>query len=201
MLCSVAHLVELVWTFEMTFFSPSPESHKASPSTNLTFRPIHPEDADAILRIYQEGIDTGNATFTAKAPDWSGWDSGHLQSCRIAALLSGQIVGWAALSAYSSRDVYRGVAELSIYISPMAKGQKVGSRLLGKLIDASEQEGFWTLQAGIFADNAASIHLHEKFGFRRVGIRERIARSSNGPQKGCWRDVALYERRSSITGQ
>nr|WP_319516794.1 GNAT family N-acetyltransferase [uncultured Cohaesibacter sp.] len=185
----------------MTSISPSPDSPSTSASSTLTFRPIRPDDAVAILQIYQEGIDTGNATFTAQAPDWIGWDNGHLQNCRIAALLSGEIVGWAALSAYSSRDVYRGVAELSIYIASHAKGQRVGSQLMGRLVEASEQEGFWTLQAGIFTDNAASIRLHEKFGFRCVGVREKIAKMSNGPQKGRWRDVALYERRSSTIGQ
>ncbi|WP_319410357.1 GNAT family N-acetyltransferase [uncultured Cohaesibacter sp.] len=169
--------------------------------SDVVIRPICKEDQAAILEIYQQGIESGNATFTAQAPDWAGWDRGHLEPCRLVATIAGDVVGWAALSAYSSRDVYRGVAELSIYIANQAKGRHVGTLLLGHLVDLSEKEGFWTLQAGIFADNVASIKLHEKFGFRLVGIRERIAQMSHGPNKGRWRDVSLYERRSLITGQ
>ena len=166
----------------------------------ITFRPLLSTDADSVLTIYQEGIDTGNATFTSEAPAWEAWNKGHLPNCRIIALLGDEIAGWAALSSYSSRDVYRGVAELSIYISGKFKGRGVGSGLMAELIKQSEKEGYWTLQAGIFADNAASIHLHEKHGFKRVGIREKIAQMSYSAFKGQWRDVALYERRSTQVG-
>nr|WP_319484650.1 GNAT family N-acetyltransferase [uncultured Cohaesibacter sp.] len=175
----------------------SPNLH---PSVVLSVRPLVAADADTMLRIYQEGIDTGMATFTDAAPTWEAWDKGHLPECRMVAVMNGEIAGWVALSAYSGRSVYRGVAEMSIYIANSAKGAGVGSFLMEKLIEASEANGFWTLQAGIFANNAVSIHLHEKFGFKLVGIRERIAQISYGANKGQWRDVALYERRSPRVG-
>lgn len=156
---------------------------------------MQPADWDAVRAIYAEGLATGNATFETSVPEWAAWDAGHLPDCRLVAWINGQIVGWAALSAYSSRRVYAGVAHESIYIAAAARGQGVGKQLMTALIEASESAGFWTLQAGIFPENAASIALHTKCGFRQVGIREKI-----GKLHGVWRDVVLMERRSTIVG-
>ena len=145
--------------------------------------------------IYEQGIATRNATFATEAPDWTEWDARHLPTCRLIALREGDLLGWAALSPVSSRQVYRGVQEVSVYIAERARGQGIGWQLLSALIAESERNGIWTLQAGIFAENAASIHLHERAGFRIVGRRERI-----GCQDGVWRDTILMERRSKIAG-
>jgi len=150
---------------------------------------------NAVRAIYAEGIAGGNATFETSVPEWAQWDSRHQPTCRLVALTAGEVVGWAALSAVSTRDVYRGVAEVSIYIAASAQGQGIGQQLLPALVRESEQNGFWTLQAGIFPENAASIRLHEKAGFRFVGRRERI-----GCMGGRWRDVVLMERRSAVVG-
>jgi len=157
---------------------------------------------NAVREIYLEGIATGNATFEMEAPDWRKWDAGHLQSCRFVARLQGQatplrgeIVGWAALSPVSARKVYSGVTEVSVYVAERVRGKKVGSRLLAELITVSEREGIWTLNAGIFPENTASIELHQRHGFRVVGTRERV-----GCMNGRWRDVTLLERRSQVVG-
>jgi L-amino acid N-acyltransferase YncA len=149
----------------------------------------------AVCDIFAQGIATGNATFETAVPTWEEWHERHLPTCRLVAVRSDEIVGWAALSAVSSRDVYRGVAEVSVYIAESARGKGIGIALLEKLIEESERNGIWTLQAGILAENAASIHLHEKAGFRFVGRRERI-----GCMHGRWRDTVLMERRSNIAG-
>ena len=153
------------------------------------------EDWAAVHTIYLEGIATGNATFESTAPDWEKWDAGHLQACRLVARLDGEVVGWAALSPVSARKVYAGVTEVSVYVAERARGKKVGSSLLAELIAASEREGIWTMNAGIFPENAASIALHKRHGFRLVGTRERI-----GCMHGRWRDVTLMERRSKVVG-
>jgi L-amino acid N-acyltransferase YncA len=153
-------------------------------------------DRDDVLRIYLEGIATGNATFESGAPSWERWDAGHIRSCRFVAVGGGKILGWAALSPYSGRPVYSGVAEVSVYVGKDALGLGVGSALLAALIAASEREGFWTLQAGIFPENESSLALHTKHGFRIVGRRERLGRM----QDGRWRDVLLLERRSCLVG-
>jgi phosphinothricin acetyltransferase len=154
---------------------------------------MQPSDWQAVRVIYLEGIATGNATFETGAPDWPDWDRHHLQACRLVARRAGRVVGWAALGAVSSRCVYAGVAEVSIYIAAPARGQGIGKLLLNALVSASEQHGIWTLQAGIFAENAASIALHEACDFRQVGVRERL-----GQLHGAWRDVVLMERRSRL---
>ena len=148
-------------------------------------------DWGAVRAIYVEGIATGNATFETAPPEWDRWDAAHLAACRLVAKVEGEILGWAALSPVSSRKVYAGVAEVSVYVGEQARGQGVGRALLQSLIEHSACNGIWTLQAGIFPENTASIALHQKAGFRVVGRRERI-----GCLNGQWRDVLLLERRS-----
>ena len=150
-----------------------------------------PEDWDAVRAIYLEGIATGNATFETAAPDWERWDALHLPHSRLVARANGEIVGWAALSPVSTRHVYRGVAEVSLYVAGRARRQGVGRMLLEALVTESERQGIWTLQASIFPENAASVELHRRCGFRVVGVRERI-----GQKNGVWRDTVLMERRA-----
>jgi phosphinothricin acetyltransferase len=154
------------------------------------------EDWPAERAIYLEGIATGNATFEQTAPEWEKWNAGHLLAARIVARSNGTVLGWAALSGVSSRCVYAGVAEVSIYVAEQARGRGVGRQLMARLIADSEAEGLWTLQAGIFPENVASIALHERAGFRIVGKRERL-----GQMNGRWRDVVLMERRSVVAGR
>jgi L-amino acid N-acyltransferase YncA len=154
-----------------------------------------PDDWEQVREIYLEGIATGNATYQKEAPSWETWDNGHILECRIVARLDGKVLGWAALSPVSSRCVYSGVAEVSIYVSQSSKGKGIGSKLLKTLIEISEQNGYWTLQSGIFPENVSSLKLHIKSGFRKVGRRERI-----GKMDGAWRDTILLERRSNIVG-
>ena len=156
---------------------------------------MRPKDWEAVRAIYLEGIATGNSTFEQSAPDWKTWDQGHLPSCRLVARAGNEVLGWTALSPVSRRQVYAGVAEFSIYVAERARGRGIGTALLKALIEASEREGIWTLQSGIFPENTASLQLCRRFGFRMVGTRERI-----GCMAGRWRDVVLLERRSNIVG-
>ena len=158
-------------------------------------RPLAPSDWPAARAIYEAGIATGRATFETKAPDWAAWDAAHLAHARLVAEIDGRVVGWAALSPVSGRCVYAGVAEVSVYVAPEAQGRGVGRLLLAGLVGASEAAGIWTLQAGIFPENAASVALHERCGFRVVGRRERL-----GQLGGRWQDVLLLERRSPVVG-
>ncbi|MDN7023644.1 GNAT family N-acetyltransferase [Methanoculleus sp. FWC-SCC1] len=176
---------------------PRPAGDARSHGVVCSIREFCAADRDAVRRIYREGIADGNATFESEAPSWERWDAGHLRSCRLVAVGDGEILGWAALSPYSGRPVYAGVAEVSVYVGKDARGSGVGSALLAALIAASEREGFWTLQAGIFPENAPSLALHIKHGFCVVGRRERLGRM----QDGTWRDVLLLERRSCRTGR
>lgn len=160
-----------------------------------TIRALTARDWPTVRAIYDEGISTRNATFQTEPPDWNGWDAGHLKPCRLVAVEDGQVVGWAALSRVSSRRVYAGVAEVSVYVAAQARGRGIGLRLLTSLIEESERNRFWTLQAGIFPENQASIALHERCGFRLVGRREKL-----GQMDGRWRDILLLERRSAIVG-
>jgi len=153
------------------------------------------EDWPAVRTIYQEGIATGNATFERSAPEWEKWDSAHLPHCRLVARSAGGILAWAALSPVSSRCVYAGVAEVSIYVAAGLRGGGIGRALLSALVESSERENIWTLQAGIFPENIASVELFRKAGFRVLGTRERL-----GSMDGRWRDVTLMERRSQIAG-
>lgn len=154
-----------------------------------------PTDWPAIHRIYEDGIATGTATLDTIAPSWIAWDSGHLDSCRVVAEDDGEVVAWAALTPVTGRCDYGGVAELSIYVAEDSRGRKLGQKLLDALVTKSEEAGFWTLQAQIFEENTASIHIHEAAGFRVVGTRERI-----GHVNDRWHNVVLMERRSHVVG-
>ncbi|WP_193182081.1 GNAT family N-acetyltransferase [Nisaea sediminum] len=166
----------------------------------IEIRAMVPEDASRVLAIYQAGIETGHATFESVAPDWPAFDEKYLPECRLVAAIGREVVGWVALTPVSKRAVYRGVAEHSIYISANARGQGVGRKLLEALVSASERAGFWTLQTSIFPENEASIRLHEAYGFRVLGRRERIAKMTYGPMEGQWRDTVIMERRSATVG-
>lgn len=157
-------------------------------------------DAPDVIRIYAAGIATGHATFETEPPDWPTWDAGHLDACRLVITCEDAVAGWAALSATSSRPVYRGVAELSIYIDADFRGQGVGDRLMAELVKQSEARGIWTLRAGIFPENKASLALHARHGFDVLGTRKRIGQISYGPMAGQWRDVVVLERRSAVVG-
>jgi len=148
-----------------------------------------------VARIYREGIASGHATFETEVPSWERWDAAHLPFARFIAMVGGAVIGWAALSRVSKREVYSGVAEVSVYVTDAWRGQGVGRVLLEALIQESESNGIWTLQASIFPENAASIRLHEGCGFREVGRREHIAKLHD-----TWRDTVLLERRSQSVG-
>ena len=155
-----------------------------------------PADWPDVQRIYREGIATGNATLDAEPPDWARWDAGHRRDCRLVARIGGEIVGWTALSPYSARPVYSGVAWESVYVAEVARGRGVGRTLLTRLIPETEAAGIWTLMAGIQLENEASRALHESAGFREIGVQLRVGRDANGR----WRDVVLMERRSEVVG-
>ena len=152
-------------------------------------------DWPAVRAIYEEGIATGHATFQPEAPAWEQGDAGHLASCRLVFVRGEDVVGWAALSPVSGRAVYAGVSEVSVYVAARARGAGVGRALLTRLVADSEQHGIWTLQAGVFPENAASLAVHARCGFRIVGRREKL-----GAMNGQWRDVLLLERRSGTVG-
>jgi L-amino acid N-acyltransferase YncA len=162
---------------------------------SLLIEGITPADWFEVREIYLEGIAGGQATFETEAPSWQNWDANHLGVARLLAREGGQIIGWAALSPVSSRRVYAGVAETSVYVSLERRGAGVGRHLLQRLISESEQNGIWTLQAVMFPENAASVALHQAAGFREVGRRERISKLN-----GNWRDTILLERRSRLIG-
>ncbi|WP_109435865.1 GNAT family N-acetyltransferase [Aquimarina sp. AU119] len=151
------------------------------------------KDWSVISEIYKEGIDTGIATFETQLPTWEQWDASHFTSCRIKAMVKNSVAGWAALAPVSKREVYKGVAEVSIYITSKYRRLGIGTLLLSRLIAESEQAGFWTLQAGIFSINKASIALHKSLGFREIGYREKIAKLDT-----TWYDNTILERRSKI---
>jgi L-amino acid N-acyltransferase YncA len=156
---------------------------------------MQPADWEQVSAIYLEGIETGNATFETETPDWERWDANHLSDCRLVARANNRVIGWAAVNPVSKRRVYAGVAEVSIYISEGLRGQGIGQTLLEALIACSEKHGIWTLQAGIFPENVASLLIHQRCGFREVGRR-----ASLGRHYGKWRDVILLERRSKLVG-
>jgi L-amino acid N-acyltransferase YncA len=161
----------------------------------IEIKAMEPHHWNEVKRIYEEGLITGNATFQATAPEWEEWDKAHFESSRLIAMDDEQIVGWTALTPVSSRCVYGGVAEVSVYVADGARGKGVGKILLKELIASSEEGNFWTLQAGVFPENIASIKIHEASGFRVIGKREKI-----GQMDGIWRDTILLERRSKTVG-
>ena len=155
-----------------------------------------PRDWPAVADIYSQGIESGNATFETEVPDWRSWDAARSPECRLVAEAGGEVIGYAALSPVSGRCVYGGVREAMIYIAAAARGRGVGGELLERLVTESEAHGIWTLQAGIFPENAGSIRVFEKAGFRILGTHERLGRFHDGR----WRDVVLMERRSGVVG-
>jgi phosphinothricin acetyltransferase len=167
----------------------------AEPAETI-LRAMDAADWPSVCAIYAEGIATGIATFETQTPPWERWNAGHLEHSRLIAVRGSEIVGFAALSPVSTRDCYRGVAEVSVYIAGRTRGHGTGRQLLQALVEESEKHGIWTLQAGIFAENTASLRLHERCGFREVGRRERI-----GCLHEVWRDTVLMERRSDLVGR
>ena len=161
----------------------------------LAIDEMHPDDWPAARRIYSEGIATGQATFEIEPPSWEEWDREHLTVCRLAARRDVELVAWAALAPVSRRHVYRGVAEVSMYVAAAERGTGVGTALGQALVDASERAGIWTLEGWIFPENEASLALCESFGCRVVGVRERLGKMGDR-----WRDVLLVERRSGTAG-
>ena len=152
---------------------------------------MQPSDWPAVREIYEQGLATRRASFETQAPEWDAWNAAHLAELRLVAERTGEVVGWAALSPASSRPCYAGVVEESVYVAEAARGQGVGSNLLRALVESAEKAGIWTIQTSIFPENAASIALHRRCGFRVVGVRERIAQLD-----GDWRDTVLLERRA-----
>jgi L-amino acid N-acyltransferase YncA len=163
----------------------------------VTLAPMGAEDWPAVARIFEQGIAGGNATFERSAPGWEQWSTARCPEPRLVARDESGVIGWAALTAASARPVYRGVGGVSIYVDAAVAGRGVGRALLEELVRASERAGFWTLQAGIFPENAASIALHVGCGFRLVGTQARLGQMPDGR----WRDVMLYERRSEVVGR
>jgi len=168
--------------------------------TSPTIRELTAADWDQVRTIFAEGIATGHATFEPEPPTWEGFTTGKVTHSRFVATRSdGAVVGWVAASPVSSRPVYAGVVEHSVYVMDAARGQGVGRALLEAFIESAEANGVWTIQSSIFPENSASIGLHAEFGFRSVGRRERIALMTYGPLAGQWRDTVFMERRSSLT--
>ena len=176
----------------MKFFSPP---GPAPESMTLKVEQMHARHWEQVRAVYLEGLATGDATFETEAPDWARWDASHLPGCRLVALSGGRVAGWAALGRVSAREVYKGVAEVSVYVGREFRGRGVGRALLPALVRESEAGGVWTLQASVFPENAASVALHLSCGFREVGRRERVGRLG-----GRWRDTLLLERRSRAVG-
>jgi L-amino acid N-acyltransferase YncA len=155
---------------------------------DFDIRAMRSDDWPAVRNIYSEGMATGNATFETETPEWTKWDQNHLQECRLIARDRERVLGWAALTPVSTRRVYSGVAEVSVYVAAEARGRGVGKTLLQSLIEHSERCGIWTLQAGIFPENVSSVAVHKLCGFHEVGLRQKI-----GQRSGVWRDVLLLE--------
>ena len=169
-----------------------------SDKLKFALMPMKSGDYPSVARIFTQGIETGNATYDTAAAVWEDWDAKHLPHSRwvVKSVGDDSVLGWAALSSVSSRVVFSGVAELSIYVDTDYLGKGMGNVLMDAVIASSEENGIWMLQSGIFPENQASIGMHEKFGFRLVGRRERIGKMANG----IWRDIVLLERRSLIVG-
>jgi phosphinothricin acetyltransferase len=161
-------------------------------ATTVEIRDLRPGDWPEVAQIYAEGIATGDATFETDVPAWEAWTGAHMPSPRLVGTVDGRVVAWAAALPVSTRPVYRGVAEISLYVAGHYRGQGIGSALLEAFIAASERNGIWTLQTSVFPENVASLALLRRHGFREVGLRERI-----GQLEGVWRDTVLLERRSA----
>ena len=161
----------------------------------MTIEKLEPQHWEAVKAIYEKGIATGNATFETTAPSWKVWDEHHLTHSRLICKIDGKIAGWVAISSVSEKCVYEGVAEISIYMDNEFQGMGIGLVLMQHLIKESEMNGIWTLQAGIFEENKASLRLHQKAGFRKVGYREQLGKLRNK-----WRNVVLFEKRSKVVG-
>lgn len=164
--------------------------NKKAMNHSTQIRPLLPSDWPVVKKIYQQGIETGIATFETEVPDWAYWNNKYLTFCRFVAAEQSLVLGWVTLSPVSTRPVYKGVAEVSLYVAQEARGKGIGKALLHHLVTASEKAGIWTLQSAIFPENKASIHLHQLAGFRVVGIREKI-----GQRHGVWYDNVFLERR------
>ena len=162
----------------------------------MTIDVMTPRDWTAVRDIYEAGIAGGDSTFETTAPSWQEWDAGHPSHHRLVARSEDAVVGWAAVTPVSDRCAYAGVVEVSVYVAPAAGGRGVGTALLQALIESTEAAGIWTLEARVFPENVASLRLHERCGFRVVGVQER-----RGKLDGVWRDVVLLERRSTIAGR
>lgn len=158
----------------------------------ITIRQMNPEDWNSIKDIYEQGLDSNISTFQTDCPSYEEWDSGHLEDCRLVAILDERIVGWIALSPTSKREVYRGVVEVSIYVDSSYSKQGIGSTLMNHLVKESEKKGYWSLYSSVIEENAASLSLHMKCGFRKIGYRERIAKD----RFGNWHNTILFEKRS-----
>ena len=158
-------------------------------------RNLHTSDAAAVLEIYRQGLDSGEASFETEAPDWETWQSKYHPFCRLVWEQDDQVQGWAALAPVSVRECYRGVAEVSVYVATDCVGQGIGSKLMARLVEESENNGIWSLYSSIFPENQATLKLHLRHGFREVGVRKRIAQ-----QHGRWRDTLILERRSDKVG-
>lgn len=166
----------------------------------IAIGPLMPHHWHDVARIYSEGIATGSATFESEPPSQEDFFATRLPGHRFVALSGDQVVGWAAVTRVSSRMVYEGVVEHSVYVSEAGRGRGAGRLLLEAIIHSTEGAGIWTIQSGIFPENTASLALHESLGFRRIGVRERIARMNHGPFAGQWRDNVMVERRSAVAG-
>jgi phosphinothricin acetyltransferase len=174
-----------------------PDRRGEAPAAACVIEPMTSAHADAVLAIYQAGLDTSQASFETRAPGWAAFDAARLPGHRYVARdrATGEVLGWVAASAVSSRCAYAGVVEHSVYVRPAARGRGVGTALLRALIRSTEEAGIWTIESGIFPENTASLRLHCSMGFRVVGTRERLGR-----HQGRWRDVILLERRSPVAG-
>ncbi|MDB5122001.1 MAG: ywnH [Mucilaginibacter sp.] len=161
----------------------------------MNIEPLTEKHWPEVAAIYKSGVATGNASFSLAEPDWNGWDKAHVKNCRLVATENGTVLGWVALTAITDQCVFAGVAEVSVYVAENARGKGIGKQLLKTVIDESEKNNFWTLEARIFPENLASVKIHEENGFRIIGSRERI-----GQLNGVWRDTLLLERRSVKVG-
>lgn len=176
------------------------------PPMSLTVTAMEPRHWPQVEAIFRAGIETGHATFESAAPTWERFDASHLATHRVVALDDAVldvdvVLGWAAVSAVSAREVYAGVVEHSVYVSDAARGRGVGRALLESLVASTEAAGIWTIQSSVFPENVASLALHRALGFREVGRRQRIARMTHGELAGRWRDTVLLERRSAVVGR